>query len=144
MGAILQDIDLAEDVAAQTFLSAWQHLPTLRRPARFDAWLFRIAHHQALNELRKRRPTTPLDDLPELADPDRLSSPTDLLDGKIDRETLWHALLRLPEMQREVLVLRFLEELPHARIAAQLGKSEEAVRALQYRALNRLRELINR
>ena len=48
-------------------------------------------------------------------------------------------LLQLSEAHREVLVLRFLHELSHAEIARQLGKREDAVRALQYRALRELR-----
>ncbi len=57
-------------------------------------------------------------------------------------ETLREALLLLSDDQQEVLVLRFLRELPHADVAAQMGKTEPAVRALQYRALRRLRDLL--
>ena len=49
------------------------------------------------------------------------------------------ALLRLPEEQRTVLILRYLHSYSHAEVAQQLGKSEEAVRALQHRAQARLR-----
>ena len=73
-GVILRNIDLVEDVTAQTFLLAWKNLPTLRRRDRFDAWLFRIAHNLAINEL-KRRPTASLDELPELPDSTRFASP---------------------------------------------------------------------
>ena len=49
-----------------------------------------------------------------------------------------------PPEQREVLVLRFLRELPHAEVARALGKNEQATRALQYRALRRLSSLLER
>ena len=52
------------------------------------------------------------------------------------------ALMRLNEDQRAVLVLRFLRGLANAEVATQLGKTEQAARALQYRALNRLRDLM--
>ena len=48
-------------------------------------------------------------------------------------------LLQLSDAHREVLVLRFLHELSHVEIASQLGKREDAVRALQSRALRELR-----
>ena len=50
--------------------------------------------------------------------------------------------MRLNEDQRAVLVLRFLRGLANAEVATQLGKTEQAARALQYRALNRLRDLM--
>ncbi len=74
--AILGRVDQAEDVVAQTFLLAWKNLPTLRRPERFDAWLFRIAHHQAINEFRRPRHQA-IEDVAEPADPSPLSTPHD-------------------------------------------------------------------
>lgn len=56
VGAILRDVDRTEDVVAQSFMLAWRDLPKLRDPRRFDAWLFRIAHNQAMNEFK--RPST--------------------------------------------------------------------------------------
>jgi RNA polymerase sigma-70 factor (ECF subfamily) len=142
IGAILKDVDTAEDVASQTFLLAWKNLPTLRNTDQFDAWLFRIAHNQSMNEIKKRRPATALDDAPELIDNNRFSSPTEALDGKYDRSRVRTAMLHLSRDHREVLALRFLRELPHAEIAQQLGKSEEAIRSLQHRALKRLRQVL--
>ena len=139
IGAILKDVDAAEDIAAQTFLLAWQNLPHLRNPDQFDAWLFRIAHNQALNAVRKRRPQTPLDNAPEFVDTNRFNSPAQRVDDQFTHRRLRTALLQLSNLHREVLILRFLGERSHAEIGLQLGKSEVAVRSIQYRALRQLR-----
>ena len=143
IGAILKDIDGAEDIAAQTFLLAWKNLPQLRNPDQFDAWLFRIAHNQALNAIRKRRPQTPLENAPEFVDTNRFNSPARQIDDQFTHRRLRTALLQLSNLHREVLVLRFLGEHTHAEIGLQLGKSEVAVRSIQYRALRQLRRLLN-
>ena len=138
VGAILRDRDRAEDVVAQTFLLAWRDMPKLRRPERFDAWLFRIAHNQAMSDLR-RRPAIPLEEAPEAADPAPLSSPAAAAEAAADARHVRGALLRLPEAQREVLILRFLRGLSHAETATRMGKTQQATRALQLRALSWMR-----
>ena len=141
VAALVRDADRAEDVVAQTFLLAWKDLPQLRRADRFDSWLARIAHHQAFSELRRER-TAPLEHAPEAADPSEFSSPSGLLDREADLDRLRAALVQLPSDQRAVLTLRFLRDLPHAEVARLMDRSEQATRALQYRALRSMHRLI--
>lgn len=140
--SIVRDPHRVEDVVSQTFVLAWRDVPRLRQADRFDAWLFRIAHNQAMSDLR-RRPAAPLEAAPEPIDESRAASPAALAEAEADADAVREALALLPEVQRSVLVMRFLRDLPHADVARQLGKSEEAVRALQYRALVRMRELMD-
>lgn len=142
VGSMLHDPDRTEDVVAQTFLLAWRDLLKLRRPERFDAWLFRIARNQAMSELR-RRPAAPLDQASDPPDPSRFSSPDAVVEAREDAERIERALQRLPETQRLVLVLRFLRGFSHAETASQLGSTEQATRALQYRALAHMRRLMD-
>jgi len=142
VASIVRDPDRVEDVVSQTFVLAWRDIPRLRKPERFEAWLFRIAHNQAMTDLR-RRPTAPLESAPEPADDSRDASPAALVEAGADGDAVRVALARLPELHRTVLVMRFLLDLPHADVARELGKTEEAVRALQYRALVRMRELMD-
>jgi RNA polymerase sigma-70 factor (ECF subfamily) len=58
----------------------------------------------------------------------------------MDRQRMRAALLRLSPEQRQVIELRYLEDLSHFEVAAVLGKSVEATRALQYRAMEALRQ----
>ena len=110
----------------------------MRKIERFDAWLLRIAHNRATNEVRRRR-AVPIEDVAEPEDPSPRSAPADVAEQRWESDRLRQHLLQLSDAHREVLVLRFLHELSHAEIASQLGKREDAVRALQYRALRELR-----
>ena len=139
----MRDIDAAEDVVSQTFIRAWDRLHTLRDPRRFDQWLFRIAHNQSISALRSQRDVVALGaDDQEHASVRAADDPVAALDLADRSSSIRQALLELPEPQREVVVLRFLRELPHAEVARQTGRSEEAVRALQHRALKRLRRAL--
>ncbi len=139
VGAIVRDAHRAEDAVAQTFLLAWRDLPKLRQPERFDAWLLRIAHNRAINELGQRV-TVPLEDVPAPVADDAGSSPSDVVEREADAQRLRRELLRLSPAHRDVLVLRFFHELSHAEVARILGRRVEAVRALQHRALEQLRK----
>lgn len=142
VAAIVRDPTRSEDVVAQTFLLAWQDLPKLRKNDRFDAWLFRIAHNQAISEVRQR-PATPLEDAPEIEDEDRFVSPEGSLNASHEADAMREALMQLPEAQREVIQLRFFRDLSSTEVARRMEKTEQAVWALQYRALANLRKLVD-
>ena len=137
VGAIVGDAMEAEDAVAQTYADAWRELPGLREPERFEAWLFRIAHNRALDQVRRRRPD-PVDPSDDLAGP-ASDDPAQELLRRERFGLLASALVALPEDQREVVVLRLLRGLPHAEIARQTGRSEGASRIMLHRALQRLR-----
>jgi RNA polymerase sigma-70 factor (ECF subfamily) len=65
------------------------------------------------------------------------------MERDIEQQRLRSALQRLPSDQRQVVELRFLEDWSHEQVAAALGKTEEATRALQYRAMNALKRLLS-
>jgi RNA polymerase sigma-70 factor (ECF subfamily) len=141
VGAMVRDASRTEDVVAQTFMLAWRDLPRLRKPERFDAWLYKIAHNQAIVELRRPH-TTSIEDAPEPSDEDHTVDPQRHLDSGHDVAILRDALRSLPGQQRQVIQLRFFQELSSAEVARQLGKTEQAVYALQYRAITALREFV--
>ena len=137
--SVVRNPTVAEDLTAQTFLQAWKRIGSLKKPERFEAWLLRITHNLALNELRRVRPT-PIDEAPEPQDTSRYQDPAQALHGKDEAAAVRAAIRQLPDPQREVLVLRFFAGLSHAAVAVQLGKSENNVRVLQHRALRLLRD----
>ena len=139
VGAIVRDAALAEEAVAETFLQVWRDCATLRQPERFDAWLFRIAYRRALAAVRAPR-SEPLEAAAHVADERREGDPQDSLDGVLTSEAVRAALLNLSDAHREVLVLRHIAELSHREIAAQLGKSEDAVRTAYSRAARAFRE----
>ncbi len=124
--------DEAEDVAQETFARALRHASEFRREARFRTWLFRIAINIQRDTARRRAASpfaAPSDEA--FLEPLALPAESDVSRRAEARE---HAALvrtlvdRLPEMQREALILRVFEELPHAEIAEILGISVGAAK----------------
>ncbi len=132
----------AEDITQQIFLKALRSISSFRwKGVPFSAWLFRIAHNQVVDYLRKKtkQATVPIDE-------STLSSGNDpqlLIEQKLNIEQLMSATRRLTEAQREVISLRFAGELPIAEVAKIMGKSEGAVKALQHSAIVALRKVLS-
>jgi RNA polymerase sigma-70 factor (ECF subfamily) len=140
MRVVVQDPHDAEEGTQQVFLKVFEALPRYEhRRQPFRAWLFVIARNQAISQLRgqgRLQPTDPalLDERRErtqAADvsPDALDS----LDWITDRELLMF-IERLPEPQRQVLLLRYMLDLSHAQIGEVLDRRPDDVRMLLSRA----------
>ncbi len=133
--AIVRDAHLAEDVAQETFVAAMR-----RAPKRHDAkrsWLASIARHRAIDTLRARRAAFDR----ELQVGSRANRPTlqaSLRRAEIGRQ-LAEALLALEARYRDVIVLRYYEDLPPRVIAKRLNVPVETVRTRHRRGLDHLR-----
>jgi RNA polymerase sigma-70 factor (ECF subfamily) len=123
------------------FLKAYRHIGSFRwKGASFSSWLFRIAHNQMVDFVRRasKRPTVPLDEVLVVADDD----PVYAVERHLDLERLAVAARRLTAAQREVLSLRFAAGLPVAEVAQAMGRSQGAVKVLQHSAIAALRKLL--
>ena len=139
VGSIVREPERTQDAVAETFIDVWRSLPKLREAGRFDGWLLRIAHRRAMDELRKLKPSVALDDAPEVVDERRDSSPSAVAEASADAEIVRAALAELPEPQREVVTLRYLQDMSYSEIAKQAGRSNDAVRQLHQRGMARLK-----
>jgi RNA polymerase sigma factor (sigma-70 family) len=122
----------AEDAWQETFLRALRAYDRLEHGRHLRAWVFTIATHVALDELRARRPVAAVED--ELAagrDAAELARPV--------YRQLEHLTDGLPPKERAAVVLRYGYDLPYAEIGAALGSSEEAARAAASSGVRRLR-----
>lgn len=133
----VESVHIAEDLTAEVFLRMVQNLPHYRNTGvPFAAWLFRIAANLITDYRRQNRHISP-DEFSE----EQLSDDTDPF-GKIERqqeeEQLRRALQALSEEQQTLLILRFMQQLPHQEIATILNKSEASIRVMQHRALQAL------
>jgi len=136
----LRDREAAEDATSQTFMNAYAGLRLLGKKP-FRPWLFRIAHNVVADVHRGRRPFFPLEGMDAREDPD--PSPEALAIDQEQADAMQRLLRRLPKRDREVVELR-LAGLTGHEIAQALGCSPQAVRAAQYRAVHRLRALMER
>ena len=132
--ARIYDHQTAQEVTGDVFLRMVEGLPNYRvMDVPFLAWLYRIAHNQVVNHIRKEahQPMEPLDAAALLAHAD--GNPTFLVEQKLELERILRALERIDAQQREVLILRFLVEMPLKDVADALGKTVAAVKTLQHR-----------
>lgn len=141
----VRDRAAAEDLTSEVFRKALEHLPRFKwTGAPFAAWLFRIASNLIADRgKRKAR----LSELP--ADVESISKTTGgetqaSLEDVERQAQLFRLVEELPEDQRRVVGLRFAEEKSIKEIATELGRSEGAVKQLQFRALENLRKAISR
>src|SRR5688500_17755251 len=131
---LVNDAREAEDLTAQTFLKAWEAIDRYKeRGAPFVAWLLRIAHNLTVSFLRSKRDHSVLED--NYVDHKMGRNPEQALEQASDENSVREAVLRLREEQRQVIMLRFVEELDYREVAAVIGKSVPAVRVIQHRAL---------
>lgn len=145
----LGDAPAAEDAVQEVFWRVWQHRATYDGRCGFTAWLYVIARHAALDEIRRRqRHATPFSGLPdgreehlgtgELAVPGSEASIRRLS----LREQVRAALLELPPEQRVCLILREYEGKSHREVAEILGCSEANARVISHRARQAMRRLL--
>lgn len=130
----------AQDLTALIFMKAWEAISHYRWEGYpFSAWLYRIAHNQIIDYYRTYFPTDPLD-LARTREtgPD----PVEAAEQSLTATSVQAALQHLPENQRQVIVLRFLLGYSTEEVAAIMGKTPEAIRAAQSRALRALEPLL--
>jgi len=134
--AIVRNEDDAADVLQTTMERALAALSRGVPDAPMRPWLFRIAHNEAISLLRRRRPTTDLDQAPELEGPG--------LEARVEQRsrltTLVADLNELPDRQRSALVMRELSGLSHGDIAAALEISVPAAKQAIFDARTGLQE----
>lgn len=138
---IINDQKEAEDLTAQTFLQAWEAIGRFQpRGAPFASWLLRISHNLAVSHLRARKGDAQLHE--SFVDDKLPRNPEAVVERQAEEERVRQAVLRLGDDQRQVIILRFVEELDYKEVAEILGKSVAAVRVIQHRALCALRKIM--
>lgn len=139
VSARIRDSVDAEDLTEAIFESAWRAMGRYREQGvPFLAWLYRLAHNRVVDHYRALRPTVTL--IPEVHE--SVEDPSAPLDSNIDSADLLKALHALTGDQRDVIILRFIQGMSGREVAQAMDKREDAVRALQFRALATLRRIL--
>jgi len=132
----------AEDMTQQVFVKAYESIGSYQpQGVPFTAWLFRIAHNQMVDYVRKesKKPTVPLDESLPIMDDSDLEHDVEI---KIEMEKVVLATKQLTKAQREVISLRFAGGLSITEAARTMRKSEGAIKALQHSAILSLRKTL--
>ncbi len=134
----------AEDLTQQVFLNALQSISSYKsKGLPISSWLYRIAHNQVVDHLRRnsKKTSVPLDE--SLPIPDTDPNPQYEVEMKFQVEEVAAACKKLTPAQQEVISLRFASELSITECAAVMHKTEGAIKALQHSAVAALRKLLS-
>ncbi len=135
------DQQTAEDLTSEVFLRMIEKLPAYHdRKLSLQAWLFQIARNLSIDHYRKmsiQQNVQLEDDFPE-----QREEPLEMIAQELTSEKLRHALVKLPESQRDVIVMRFVVGMPIGEVAQTLHKSTDSIKGLQRRALLALRDIL--
>jgi len=136
---VLRDPHRAQDAVQQALLGAWRDLPTLRDPARFDAWLLKLVVNACYTESRSERRWSAKVRVIPLEPPIE----PDIARSVAARDELEHAFRRLTAEQRTVVVLHHHLGYPLTEIAATLGIPEGTARSRLHYAVRQLRATLD-
>jgi len=133
---MLGSVDEAEDAVQDAFIRAFEQLRQCRDPDNFAGWFFLILRNRCLAERRRVARAGP--------GPEAVVPAAEQADGPLVQEerrrALQQALLELTPEQREVFVLKHVEDLSYEEIAGRLGASIPSLKMRMHRAYDRLRE----
>jgi len=135
----VKDSMTAEDITEEVFVKAWRAIRSCRGKGKtFSAWIYRIAHNHMINTLRNMKKYISIDSENFTG----FSEPETTIDNILDGHELSDLLTYLPQNQRQVVILKFIEGMNNREIGKIMNKSEGAIRLLQMRALTTLRQAI--
>ena len=136
---VSQNHEEAEDITEIVFFKAWEKFATFdEQAAGFRAWIYTIARNQVIDYYKKEKKQTKL--LENHID-DR-ENPEEKILREHEFEIVLAAVRKLPKDQAEVISLKFIEEMSNKEMSRILGKKENAIRALQFRALKKLQKIL--
>jgi RNA polymerase sigma-70 factor (ECF subfamily) len=139
----VRDRALAEDVLLDAFLRLYDRRQAFRRGAAVSTWLYTIAHHLALDRLKRaHRRDIPLDELPQELSASEENLPLEACARNELAQAVRGAIAQLPRDQQAVILLREYQGLSYGEIGTIIGISEEAARVRAHRARLTLRKLL--
>lgn len=131
----------AEDLTELVFLKAWENINSYRHGFKsFSSWIFRIAHNIVVDHYRSSRVNGELtEDLADLSADNQIARRAN---NHFDSRALAQAMGKLKDNYRQVLILKFINDMSNDEICFVTGKSSAALRILQFRALKHLRRIL--
>ncbi len=136
----------AEDLTETVFLRAWGKCKSYSKQKgnSFNSWIFRIAHNVVVDHYRANSKNATVELTEDIPLEKKEVDPIRNLENKFEQQQLVLALRQLPEQQQQVVILKFVNEMKNEEIAEIIKKSVGAVRVIQFRALNRLKALLEK
>lgn len=139
--------DDALDVVQNTFIKAYENLKSFNRRRKFTSWLYRIAHNEAINFIKreKRRATISLDDNPVIEQSLYTeSNQHDYILAREGQEVVETTLATLPRKYREALILRFIEDRTYEEMSFILQKPLSTIGTLLNRGRKKFEKILRK
>ncbi len=137
----VKDKSTAEDITEEIFVKAWKAISSCKgKEQTFSSWLYRIAHNHVIDNLRRLQKHQSI----EIEKVVKIGDLETEIEGELERQELLRVIACLPQNQRQVIILKFIEGLDNREIGQVMGKSQGAIRILQMRALSTLRKDISK
>jgi RNA polymerase sigma-70 factor (ECF subfamily) len=142
--------ELSEDLTSEVFIRVYNNIKNIRLNSKtFISWIYRIAHNLLIDHYRKNnRQNLPLEevlDSIEVADEELLKKESSYLKKELNLENpeLISAIAKLTSLQKDVIILRFMEDMEYDTIARILDKKGGTIRGIVFRAVESLRKEMN-
>ncbi|MBK9175911.1 MAG: sigma-70 family RNA polymerase sigma factor [Flavobacteriales bacterium] len=137
---MVTDHDEAQDVLQNTFIKAWKGLDRFREESQLYSWLYRIAHNECLSHLRRQRRHLFVSDAKAI---ERLTTTLDSSEhfsGDAIQRRLQAAVLRLPDKQRAVFIMKYFEGLKYEEMSTATGTSVGALKSSYHIAVKKIEQ----
>jgi RNA polymerase sigma-70 factor (ECF subfamily) len=134
-----------EDITQEVFIRAWKAIDKYKKTGvPFVAWLNTIAGHLVIDFYRKRKDTVNIDDVVADIPDEQNPNPESMAEINFSRAIVKEAVLKLKGDKQKVILMHFIDGFSYEETAKALHKSEGAIRVIQYRALNDLKQILKR
>lgn len=136
---LTNDQQMAEDIAQEAFIRAYNKLNLFDKKFAFSTWLYKIASNIAYRQLKQIKKTEALDTVAELI-PDDRPQPSEIAESAITHEAVRRSVDTLPIVYRQVITLYYWDNLSYEEIADLTGRPVGTIRTWLYRAKEDLRK----
>lgn len=136
----LRDREEAKDVTQETFLRVWEYLSRGRKVENIRAFLYKVAGNRVIDVLRKSGRTTSIEELSDNGFDPKDENATNVMDS-IDGARALEQTKNLPDIYKEVILLRFVEGFSIKEISDVVNESENVISVRLHRALGKLKKL---
>lgn len=134
----------ADEVAQEAFLSAWKALPNFRGDSQFSTWLYQLTSHAAIDLMRREKRQIAAEDITEVSAPDPAPGPQQQAEQSETRQAVRDAMAQLSPEYRQIVVLRFLQELSYEEIGTVLKLPPGTVKSRLNRAKSQLKDILSK
>ncbi|MBD3328867.1 sigma-70 family RNA polymerase sigma factor [Candidatus Peregrinibacteria bacterium] len=134
-----KDRALAEDLTSEVMIKAYEKFDTFNPEKNFSVWIYRIAHNHLVDHYKKVKVAqVPLDEIENILKTDDYMNLK--IDTKMDLKKVETAIAKLPEVQREIVLMHYMHDLSVKEIAKVQTQSENNIRVILSRAVSRLKK----